>query len=223
MDDSDRAVRYYKRDFWSKENLKHSSPHYRLEKSARLINRLAGGNPCTLLDIGCGPATLMQLLRPNIDYYGIDIAIQEPAPNLIEADLLASPIKFGDKRFDMVVALGVFEYFGEFQAQKFAEIAQLLTAGGTFMISYTNFGHRKRSIYWPYSNIRSLDDFRSDLAHHFDIRKSFPTAHNWNHGLPNRRLAKAANMHINLNLPIVSQLLAVEYYFFCSPREAAAS
>ena len=30
----------YKKDFWSEENLKYSRPHYRLEKSARIINRL---------------------------------------------------------------------------------------------------------------------------------------------------------------------------------------
>ena len=33
----------YKKDFWSKENLKYSRPHYRLEKSARIVNRLARG------------------------------------------------------------------------------------------------------------------------------------------------------------------------------------
>ena len=46
----------YKKDFWSKENLEYSRPHYRLEKSARIINRIARGRRCTLLDVGCGPA-----------------------------------------------------------------------------------------------------------------------------------------------------------------------
>ena len=76
----------YKKDFWDKENLKFTRPHYRLEKAARLINELAQGRKCTLLDIGCGPATLMRLLAPNIEYHGIDIAIHDPAPNLMEAD-----------------------------------------------------------------------------------------------------------------------------------------
>ena len=105
-DNSDEAVRYYKRDFWSKENLKHIAPHYRLQKSARIVNQLAGGHECALLDIGCGPATLKQLLRPNINYYGIDIAIQEPASNLIETDILAAPIKFGDKQFRLCPCFG---------------------------------------------------------------------------------------------------------------------
>ncbi len=85
----------YKKDFWSEENLKYSRPHFRMEKVARLINRLAGAQERTLLDVGCGPATLMSLLKPNIRYHGVDIAIQKPAPNLIEADFLETPIRFG--------------------------------------------------------------------------------------------------------------------------------
>ena len=90
----------YKKDFWGAENLKYSRPHYRLEKSARIINRLAQGKECLLLDVGCGPAALMPLLRPNIQYYGIDIAIHDPRPDLVEADFLETPIRFEGKRFD---------------------------------------------------------------------------------------------------------------------------
>src|SRR5215469_11855313 len=94
--DAGNAARYYKKDFWSKENLKFSQPHYRLEKAARIITRIAGGKDCALLDVGCGPATLMRALPSNIQYYGIDMAIQDPAPNLMEADLLKAPIRFGE-------------------------------------------------------------------------------------------------------------------------------
>ena len=66
-------------------------PHHRLEKVARLINRLAQGKKCTLLDVGCGPATLMRQLTPNIEYFGVDITIPESAPNLLEADLARKP------------------------------------------------------------------------------------------------------------------------------------
>ena len=92
----------YKKDFWSKENLKYSRSHYRLEKSARIINRIARGRRRTLLDVGCGGVALKSLIRPNIEYYGIDIAIHDQAPNLIEADFLKAPIPFADKRFDIV-------------------------------------------------------------------------------------------------------------------------
>jgi SAM-dependent methyltransferase len=212
----DRDIQYYKRDFWSKENLKFARIHYRLAKAARIVTRVARGRECTLLDVGCGPAALMQVLPENIHYYGIDIAIQEPAENLLEADFLENPVKFGDKKFDVVLAQGVFEYMGEFQSQKFTEIAQLLNSDGTFIVSYVNFGHRNREVYEPYSNVQSLEDFRASLTRHFTINRYFPTSHNWGHAEPNRRLVKTVNMHINANIPFISPVLAVEYFFICS-------
>lgn len=212
----------YKKDFWSEENLKYSRPHFRMEKAARLINRLARGQQRTLLDVGCGPATLMSLLKPNIRYYGVDIAIQKPAPNLMEADFLETPIQFGDKRFDIILAQGVFEYVGKFQSQKFAEIAQLLNKDGIFVVSYVNFDHRQKDVYWPYSNVQSFNDFRRSLAENFEIRRYFPTSYNWHHWEPGRKLLRAANMHINVNVPIIGPALAVEYFLVCSPRAAGS-
>ena len=75
------------------------APHFRMEKAARILNSISRNKQCDLLDIGCGPATLRQLLRSNINYHGIDIAIHNPAPNLIQADFLETPIKFYDKNF----------------------------------------------------------------------------------------------------------------------------
>jgi SAM-dependent methyltransferase len=216
--DGSGAVKYYKRDFWSQENLKFTRPHFRLEKSARVINKMAQGKECDLLDIGCGPATLMKLLDRNIHYYGIDIAIHEPASYLLEADLLEAPIRFGDKQFDFVLAQGVFEYVGEFQSRKFAEISGLLRQGGTFIVSYTNFGHHRKRVYWPYSNMQPMSDFRESLARYFRIARCFPVAHNWHHGAPQKRWLQAIQMHVNLNIPVLSPVLASEYFFICSPR-----
>jgi len=213
------AARYYKKDFWTEESRSYSQPHYRLEKSARIINRLARGQERDLLDVGCGPATLMRLVNPNVHYYGVDIVIHEPAANLVEGDLLENPINFGDRRFDIILAQGFFEYAGDFQSQKFAEIAQILNDNGTFIVSYVNFSHRHTRIYWPYNNVQSVDDFRRSLSDHFKIDRAVPTSHNWNHSEPNRRLVKAANMHINVNIPVITQRLAVEYFFICSPRD----
>ena len=210
----------YKRDFWIKENLKHAEPHYRLQKTARLINRIADGRPCDLLDLGCGPATLMRMLQDNIHYYGIDIAIHDLAPNLLEADILQAPIRFGDRRFDIVVAQGLFEYVGGFQAAKFAEIAQLLNEGGTFVVTYTNFGHRSKHVFEAFSNVQPFAAFRDSLSRYFTLKRVFPTSHNWYGGQPRRGLVKAANMHLNMNIPVLSPRLAVEYFFICSPRSA---
>jgi SAM-dependent methyltransferase len=206
----------YKRDFWIKENQKHVPAHYRLRKSARIINAIAGRDERDLLDVGCGPATLMRLLQPNIHYYGIDIAIHDPTPNLIESDLLKKPIRFDSRRFDIVTALGFFEYAGAAQEQKFAEIAQLLGEGGRFVLTYTNFGHRDKRIFEAFSNVRQFDDFRRSLARYFTIDRYFPTSYNWHGGQPARALLQAANMPVKVNIPIAGPRLAIEYFFLCS-------
>lgn len=209
----------YKKDFWSKENLQYGRPHYRLEKAARIVNKIARGRRCTLLDVGCGGAALSPLLRPSVEYHGIDIAIHAPAPNLIETDFLEAPIPFADKQFDIIIAQGVFEYVGAFQAQIFSEIARLLNDGGVFVGSYVNFGHRDTCVYWPYSNVQRFEEFRQSLAQHFQINRVFPTSYSWKGSEPSRKLAKAVNMRINANLPFASRALAVEYFFTCSPRK----
>ena len=91
--------RYYKRDFWGTENLKFAEPHFRMRKVARTVRSVTRGRQCDLLDVGCGPATLAQLMPAGVRYHGIDIAIQEPAPNLIETDIIEAPIAFGGKTF----------------------------------------------------------------------------------------------------------------------------
>jgi cyclopropane fatty-acyl-phospholipid synthase-like methyltransferase len=211
-----RAARYYKKDFWIAENLKFSKPWYRLEKSARIIRRLADGAECELLDIGCGPAALRRLLPSNVHYHGLDIAIQQPAPCLIELDITENPIEFKGKSFDIVIAQGLFEYLGEFQSEKFAEISDLLNDDGKFITSYTNFGHRRYQAYWLSNNVRSIDNFKNDLRRHFNIDQVFPASHNWKHAQPNRALVKTVNLRMNANVPFISPKLAVEYFFVCS-------
>jgi SAM-dependent methyltransferase len=214
--DANGSVKYYKRDFWSQENLRFAKPHFRLEKAARIVNSIADDQQCDLLDVGCGPGTLARFLKPAVSYYGIDMAIHDPAPNMLEADLVKVPIAFGAKRFDIVVAQGFFEYIGRLQEQKFAEIADILADDGKFIVTYVNFGHRDRQIYWPYSNVQPLADFRASLGRYFTIDRAFPTSHNWKHGEPNRKFMRVSQMPLMFDVPIVSKLLGVEYFFICS-------
>ena len=219
-------AQYYKRDFWQVENRKYANPGFRMLKTSGLLRQLAreSGRQCDLLDVGCGPAALGRLTGPDIRYHGIDIALAPDLqgagamPNLREVDFLQAPIGFDDKKFDFVVALGVFEYVGEFQQQKIAEIADLLNPGGKFIVSYVNFAHRKRDIYWPYSNVRDIAEFRSGLAEHLDVIRYFPVGHNWNHSEPRRPLLQAVQLHFNARIPLVSPMLAVEYLFVCGRR-----
>jgi SAM-dependent methyltransferase len=214
------SAKYYKRDFWINENLNYAQPHFRMEKAARIVNQVARGRECEFLDVGCGPATLMHLLRKNIHYYGIDIAIHNPAPNLVQADFLETPIACCDKQFDIILAQGVFEYVGSHQRQKFDDISRILKDDGTFIVSYVNFNHRNKQIYWPYSNIQSFDEFHNSLAAFFHINRYFPTSHRWYHDEPKGRLMRAIQMHVNTNIPVISPLFAVEYFFICSSRSS---
>ncbi len=213
MSESTGAV--YKRDFWADENTKYERPHHRMLKVARLVNRLAAGKDCRLLDVGCGPATLERQLAPNIRYFGIDIAIQEPAPNLRECDILQEPISSEEAPFDLIVAQGLFEYLADSQSRKFAEIADLLAPNGRFIVSYVNFDHHRPNYYWPYSNIQPSTQFRKSLTEHFVVEKQLPTAHNWNHTEPERWYVRAPNMYINVNIPFLTNRLAVEYLYVC--------
>ena len=122
-----------------------------------------------------------------------------------------------------MLAQGFFEYVGEYQSQKFDAIAEPLARGGTFIVSYVNFAHRKPALYSRYSNVRPIEDFRHDLLRNFTIRKFFPTSHNWSHHEPNRSLLRTANMRLNVNVPVLTPRLAVEYFFMCSTRDHAGS
>ncbi len=210
------AETYLKKEFWAKENLNYVEPHFRLQKAARLVNKIAGGKECDLLDLGCGPAALKPLTASNIRYHGIDIAIQQPAPYLLEADFVEAPINFAGKHFDIILAQGVFEYMGGHQAKKLEEIHGLLKDGGKFVVSYVNFDHRNKHIYWPYNNIQSFDTFLNSLARVFRVERYFPTSHRWYHDEPRSRAMKAIQKHINVNLPLISRHFAVEYFFICS-------
>ena len=132
----------FDKKFWLDENLRYSQPHFRLIRCANILKTLSKGKNCELLDVGCGPATLAKLLPKNFQYYGIDLATHEKSPFLKEVDILNRPIEFEDKKFDFVVASGVFEYMGEQQHQKFLEIKNIMKPAGKFIATFINIDHR---------------------------------------------------------------------------------
>jgi SAM-dependent methyltransferase len=208
--------KYFKRDFWAVENLNYSKPHFRMEKAAGLLNRIAGEKQSDLLDDGCGPAALKPLLSKNIRYCGIDIAIHESRADLMQVDFVEHRIGFGQKKFDLIIAQGVFEYIGKVQEQKFSEIVGLLRPAGTFLVSYVNFNHVNCLRYAPYNNMMPFDEFRHSLERFFKIRRIVPTSHNWRHQEPDRKPWKMLQMHLNQRVPLLSRRLAVENFFICS-------
>jgi SAM-dependent methyltransferase len=216
--DRSGSAQDYKRDFWETENLRYSEPHFRLRKVAWLVRKLAGTREVDLLDVGCGPGTLAGLLPASVRYHGIDIAIQRPAPNLMELDITREAVGFRGLRFDIVVAQGVFEYLGDEQSRVLGEIAGLLTEGGRFVGTFQNFAHRRASGYKPYSNTRPPEDFRRDVDRYFRVDRAFPTAFNWGHSHPRRALIRIPQERLAVNVPVIGRRLAVDYCYICSPR-----
>lgn len=212
------ASEAYKEDFWNVEQQKFAAVHYRLRKTARIVNRILGDRMGTVLDVGCGPGVLGSLLSPGVMYYGLDLVVPQPAPNLRQVDLTESPIEFGDLTFDVVIAQGLFEYLGGHQSTKFAEVRRILAPGGRVVITYVNFDHRRPYLYPPYSNVQPHEAFRASLEEHFVVEESFPTAYNWIGSEPNRRWLQALNMPCRLNIPLVGKRLAVEYFFVGTAR-----
>ena len=209
--------KFFTGDFWRTENRRYSEPHFRLEKCARLVNRLAAGRPRELLDVGCGPAALEPLLDSRIRYQGVDIAIQHPKSNLLELDFVTHDLPFAQGSFDIVVASGVFEYMGRAQARKFGEIAGLLKRDGTFVVSYINFDHARRVVSPFYNNVQSIPAFRQGLDEHFQVVKAYPNSYNWQGTPPRRKLLKRLEMPLNFRVPFADHL-AVEYFFLCAPK-----
>jgi SAM-dependent methyltransferase len=197
-------------------------PYFRLEKCAKIVNKLARGKDCDLLDVGCGPATLAKLLQKNINYYGIDIAIHDLEPNLKEIDIAEDEIAFGNRKFDIVVAAGIFEYLGGLQKEKFFEIQRILNEEGKFVVTYTNFNHCHPAPYYlPYNYVVPIIDFLHDLKMFFRVDRWFPSSHNWKQHEPmdRRKLLNRIQMNIFFNIPIISPLFTVNYFFICSLKK----
>ena len=213
------AAKYYKKDYWQESNLAFTKPHFRLEKCAQIINTRAKNRECRLLDIGCGPATLTELLHSNIHYYGIDIAIHRNGNNFIESDIVQNTIDFNGMHFDFVVASGLFEYLGDFQCRKFAEINKILNDDGEFILTYSNIKHRRFRPEQPWNNVQTISEFGRDLADYFLVKRFFASSHNRFFYAPQNPWMKKIQMKINTYLPILSPWLAVEYFFICSRKQ----
>lgn len=210
------------RDFWLEESRRYSEVHFRLEKCARILNTLSRGKSCDLLDVGCGPATLAKRLHKNINYFGIDMAIHNPAPNLLEMDITENEIKFENKTFDLIVMQGVVEYLGDFQCKKFAEIKLILKCNGKFIVTYEKFSHWKSELFDKhsiYNNMQPIEDLKNDLGSFFQIEKFFTSSHNWYRSEPRRKWLYKVQMPLRIHIPIISRLLAVEYFFVCSLKQ----
>jgi SAM-dependent methyltransferase len=167
--------------YWRQESLLYSQPHRRLRLVARLINR---SDRTRLLDVGCGPATLRTLLRPDIAYYGSDL-IGHARPLLDDrfeaqdfnrtCDLSA----FADQAIDIVHVGGLLEYL-QYPGQLLGEIRRVAPAA-LLVVTMVNFAshrfrdpasHHPRWIYKP--TLPAFFDLLASAA--WTVRRAYPYA-----------------------------------------------
>ena len=99
----------------------------------------------------------------------------------------------------------------------------MLNGSGTFVAVVHQLRPSRREIYRPYSNVQPLRTIsgRSLSRTFFRIDRYFPGLAQLESRPAQPQLIKAVNMHVNVNIPLISPVLAVEYFFICSSRAAA--
>ena len=90
------------------------------------------------------------------------------------------------------------------------------------MVTYTNFHqifHRRPTVRAydadRYDNEQSLLDFRRSLERHFVVERWFPSSHNLSVREPAFRPMKTIQLPLERRIPVLSRLLAVNYFFIC--------
>jgi SAM-dependent methyltransferase len=130
--------------YWEKRGLDFKKIHRRLlliRSMFDMIPRLVA----SVLDVGCGPAILRELLPRHVEYFGVDFA-----PAIIEAmndpehfevaDLNVDARCFGSRRFDLVICSGIFEYVHD--ADGFLRFLETKAQPDGYLIfTYTNRQH----------------------------------------------------------------------------------
>ena len=136
--------------YWNERSPDFHVVHARLRLIGELVAPLAGVR--TVLDVGCASGALRSVLPPTVEYFGIDLARSVIAahgdPSHFEvADLDGAPNPFGERRFDLLVCSGVFEYVND-RAGFMRMLARKAAPGGWLVLSFTNHQHRKDGLGW---------------------------------------------------------------------------
>lgn len=97
--------------------------------------------PTTVLDLGCGPADILQYLPPNTDYLGVDendsylnYATTKHPSARFEFGRIEDQRKEWKGQFDLVLLLGVLHHCSDKKANDILSLAkQYLTSGGVLI------------------------------------------------------------------------------------------
>lgn len=211
-------MNFYTKQYWIKENYKYKNVHFRLERVANIINAKSKRS-ADLLDIGCGTATLSTILREDINYFGIDIAPHSNEPNIRELDIANSVIQFDERKFDVIVVSGLFEYLGEKHVEKMKEISNILKDRGIFIVTFSNMEHIKKPNYPSWNNFDSISVFKGNLEKHFQVMNYFPAYHNIKYTEITNGIGKKLAHKINFNIPTISNRWGIDFIFICTKKE----
>ncbi|MGE7999173.1 class I SAM-dependent methyltransferase [Lysinibacillus sp. NPDC093190] len=211
-------MNFYTKQYWIKENYKYKNVHFRLEKIAKIIN-MKSKKSADLLDIGCGTATLSTIIREDLNYFGIDIAPHSKEPNIKELDIANSVIQFDERKFDVIVSSGLFEYLGDKHIEKMNEISNILEDRGIFIVSFSNMKHIKKPNYPSWNNSESISVFKSNLEKNFRVIDYFPAYHNTKYTEISNGFWKKLARKININIPVISKLWGIDFIFICTKKE----
>ena len=73
--------------------------------------------------------------------------------------------------------------------------------------------------YWPYSNVQPFNEFRKTLR---NISRYASSCQHHTTGMLESPIVLPSGLStcgLNMNIPFITRLLAVEYFFICSTRE----
>lgn len=138
---------------WRGNAYRFGRPHARLQLVARIVSTLPArsgahaSHPRTLLDLGCGPAALRQLLPADIAYHGVDLTAEALPPGresdrFAVADLNADVDPFPTRTFDVLVVSGMFEYVRD-PGAFLALVRRKTRPGGHLVLTYLNRWHHR--------------------------------------------------------------------------------
>jgi SAM-dependent methyltransferase len=140
-----------------------------------------------ILDIGCGPGTILEYLPATVDYVGYDFN-----PNYIEhakriyrgrgqfvcSRVSDAPLGAG-RQFDIVLATGILHHLDETEADQLFKSARGQTKRGGRLVTYDPviLPHQRRAARFLMSwdrgrNMRTLEGYRTLASRHFRSVKS---------------------------------------------------
>ncbi|MFA6106358.1 MAG: TylF/MycF/NovP-related O-methyltransferase [Patescibacteria group bacterium] len=169
--------------YWTAESRKYKKPHKRINEIYGEI--IKGGSGGSIIDIGCGPASLGEMLKnSNYKYAGVDVFMQKivfgryAVFDLEKDNFKNFPF---NEIFNVIVISGVIEYLSIDRVRELLRYlnSNLSNKDTKILITYTNFSHysRKKKTYHPlWVNIRNIDDMKKEFkSAGFSIVKHYPS------------------------------------------------